>query len=81
MKKLTYLMPTVMCFFLASCGTPSVEELANDPDKLQKVMQKCEKLEAEGKNILEDEACKNAAEAMVQAAKNKAEGLVKDLFK
>ena len=59
MKKITLI---VLALALSACSSPSVEDLMDDPKLLVKIMEKCEKLNAQNKNIDTDE-CNNAIAA------------------
>lgn len=59
MKKITLI---VLALALSACSSPSVEDLMGDPKLLVKIMEKCEKLNAQDKNIDTDE-CNNAIAA------------------
>ena len=59
MKKVTLI---VLALALSACSSPSVEDLMDDPKLLVKIMEKCEKLNAQNKNIDTDE-CNNAIAA------------------
>lgn len=59
MKKITLI---VLALALSACSSPSVEDLMDDPKLLVKIMEKCEKLNAQDKNIDTDE-CNNAIAA------------------
>lgn len=59
MKKITLIVLTLV---LSACSSPSVEDLMDDPKLLVKIMEKCERLNAQEKNIDTDE-CNNAIAA------------------
>lgn len=59
MKKITLIALTLV---LSACSSPSVEDLMDDPKLLVKIMEKCERLNAQEKNIDTDE-CNNAIAA------------------
>lgn len=66
MKKLLIALPMVA--LLAACSAPSVDELVDNPKKLEKIMAECEKLHAKGKNIEKNQKCQNAVEATSKLA-------------
>ncbi|MCM2678295.1 EexN family lipoprotein [Echinimonas agarilytica] len=73
MKKLLALVP--LALLLTACGTATVEELIEDPDKLAKVNEKCSTLMMQGKNT-DTEECNNAREAINQMTSNMLKGFL-----
>ncbi len=69
---------TSLILTLTACGTPSVEDLIDDPELLAEVVQECTMKMAQGKSI-ETEACQNAGAAQKQMAENMINGLMSQL--
>ena len=59
---------------LTGCGAPSVDDLVEDPDKLQQVLADCTLLTAKGKDA-NSEKCRNARRAAERMAGNLVKGL------
>lgn len=59
MKRITLI---ALAFVLTACSSPSVEDLVEDPKLLSKIMEKCERLHAQDKNI-DTAECNNAIAA------------------
>jgi len=78
MKKYLSIVPIAM--MLTACGTPSVEDLINDPETLMEISQKCQMLTMQGKDA-DTEECKNAKAAALQMTKNMMKGMNKDTMK
>ena len=68
MKKLLLLGSFLL---LVACGAPTVDELLEDPELLQKVVMECE-----NQNDLESEKCLNAAKALELTIKKMFEGFL-----
>lgn len=64
-----------LLFLLTACGAPSVEDLIEDPEKLEKISQQCMVLMIQGKDTNTEE-CNNANEAKAQMVKNLMKGLL-----
>lgn len=73
MKKSIFVVPLVI--MLTACGAPSVEDLIENPEKLDQINQQCMTLMAQGKDTNTEE-CNNAKEAQVQMVKNVMKGLL-----
>lgn len=69
MKKIILITLT---FALVACSSPSVDDLVNDPKLLTKIMEKCEKLRAQGKSFDTTE-CNNAITATKRIVVSEAE--------
>ena len=54
---------------LIGCGTPSVEDLIEDPEKLSEINLECQMMKIQGKDTNTEE-CNNAKKAFAQMAKN-----------
>jgi len=63
---------------LAGCGTPSVEDLVEDPEMMLEISQECQMLTMQGKDTNTEE-CNNAKKAAAQMAKNMMKGLGSDI--
>lgn len=63
-----------LAFLLTACGAPSVEDLIENPEKLEQINQQCMTLLAQGKDTNTEE-CNNAREAQAQMLKNVVKGL------
>ncbi|GAC34053.1 EexN family lipoprotein [Paraglaciecola polaris] len=73
MKKIIGILPLV--FALTACGTPSVEDLIDDPELLTDVLAECTAKLMKGEDSKTQE-CKNAAEAQKQILNNVMKGLL-----
>ncbi|WP_049722221.1 EexN family lipoprotein [Gilvimarinus polysaccharolyticus] len=73
MKKIVMLV--LLSGLLTACGTPSVEDLIDDPELLAEVLQECSTKMVQGKGVDTDE-CKNAVEAQKQMLNNMIKGLL-----
>lgn len=73
MKKITLI---ALSMFLVACSSPSVDDLVNDPKLLSKIMDKCESLREQGKNI-DTAECNNAISATKQIILNGTEDSIK----
>lgn len=61
MKKILLTLP--LAALLSACGTPSVEDLINNPETLYDEAEKCGALQKQGKS-LDTEICQNVGLAM-----------------
>ncbi|GAC25139.1 MAG: hypothetical protein CL579_05480 [Alteromonadaceae bacterium] len=73
MKKYMLILPLV--FGLAACGTPSVEDLVDDPELLSEVLAECTEKLMKGEEVKTEE-CQNATEAQKQILNNVMKGLL-----
>lgn len=72
MKKILLLSSSI--FLLTACGTPTVEDLIEDPQLLAEVTMECQTLMAQGKDT-NIEKCQNAQKAALKMSKNMMKGL------
>ncbi|WP_166422030.1 EexN family lipoprotein [Paraglaciecola sp. 20A4] len=73
MKKFILILPLV--FGLAACGTPSVEDLVDDPELLSEILAECTTKLMKGEDAKTEE-CMNATEAQKQILNNVMKGLL-----
>ncbi len=73
MKKLLVVLPLV--FGLSACGTPSVEDLVDDPELLSEVLEECTAKLMKGEDVKTEE-CQNATEGQKQILNNVMKGLL-----
>lgn len=74
------ILTTSLFGLLTACGTPSVEDLIEDPELFGKISQECQMLTMQGKDANTEE-CNNAKKAGVQMSKNMMKGLEDDMKK
>ncbi len=73
MKKTRYFAATITALVLAGCsGTPSPEDLKNDPKLMEKINAECRKL---GPQAMNEEKCINVLKAMALKSKERLESL------
>ncbi|ABG38917.1 hypothetical protein Patl_0387 [Paraglaciecola sp. T6c] len=73
MKKYMLILPLVCG--LSACGTPSVEDLVDDPELLSEVLATCTEKLMKGEEVKTEE-CQNATEAQKQILNNVMKGLL-----
>ena len=73
MKKLVVMTCTMI--LLAGCGTPSVEDLIEDPELLAKISGECSMMMAQGKDTKTEE-CENAKQATLKMQQNIMKGIL-----
>ena len=57
-----------LAVLLGACGTPSVEDFMDDPERLAETMAECTMERAQGKSV--SERCRNAQVATQRMARN-----------
>ncbi|GAA4094911.1 EexN family lipoprotein [Zhongshania borealis] len=67
MKKVLLALPIALA--LTACGSPSVEDFIENPEKLQAALEKCNMLVAQGKDA-DTEECNNAQTATQKMMNN-----------
>lgn len=67
-----------LAFLLTACGTPSVEDLIENPEKLYEITAECLTMQMQGKDTNTEE-CINAKEATQIMTKNMMNGLQNDM--
>ena len=76
MKKLGFVI--LVATGLVACGTPTVDELVQNPDKLGEMTIECTQEMAKGGELSDE--CKIVAEAQRKVASNMVNGMMKGAF-
>jgi hypothetical protein len=74
MRKMLFTLPLVL--LLTACGTPSVEDLIEDPELFAEITQECTTMMMQGKDT-NTEKCKNAQLAQKKMVENMTKGIMK----
>jgi len=75
MKTKKILLIAASALMLSACGTPTVEELVDDPQLLSEVLEECRTLMMQGK-AGDYEKCTNAQTATVKMTQNMVKGFL-----